>query len=82
MDVAVARVRPRPARRPCAPLVSTDEHIPNGLLRYRVDAVERKVDTIEQKIDRLIMAIVAAAFTLAGAILLLAINLLVLRQGG
>lgn len=53
----------------------------NGVLRYKVQELERQVDAVERKIDRLVMAAVVAVFTFSGAILLLSVNLLILRKG-
>jgi hypothetical protein len=52
----------------------TDEPT-NGVLRYRLEEVEKD----EEKMDKIIMTMVVAAFSLAGAVLMLGINLIVLR---
>ena len=81
MGVAVARRSSGRPRLRGVWMSAVDEPL-NGLLRYRVDAIEKKVQGIEERIDRLIFAVVVAAFTLAGAVILLALNLIVLRKGG
>lgn len=64
--------------------------LPNGkqYIFYRLEQAEKRIDGLEDKIDdlsdrinRLIMASVVAVFTFAGAILLLALNLVVSRGG-
>jgi hypothetical protein len=60
----------------------TDEPT-NGVLRYRLEEVEKDFTEYrrkaEEKMDKIIMTMVVAAFSLAGAILMLGINLIVLR---
>jgi hypothetical protein len=60
----------------------TDESS-DGVLRYRFEELQRNFDEYrkrsEEKLDKIIMSMVVAAFSLAGAILLLGINLIVLR---
>jgi hypothetical protein len=55
----------------------------NGVLRYRLEEVEKDFAEYrrksEEKMDKIIMTMVVAAFSLAGAILMLGINLIVLR---
>lgn len=52
----------------------------NGVLRYRVDELEKDIESLKGKIDKLVVAAVAAVFTFAVSILLLAVNLMVLRK--
>lgn len=54
----------------------------NGpLLRYRVEELEESLEDLKSKYDKLVMFAVSAVFTFAVAILLLAVNLIVLRKG-
>jgi len=55
---------------------------PDGAMRellWRVTRLEKTQEDMDAKIDRLVMAAVAAAFSLAIAIILLAMNLVILR---
>jgi hypothetical protein len=67
--------------------MSVSEHAPNGILRYRVDQLEKRAGALEEQIEAvfgrlntLIMAVFIAALSISGSFLMLAITLFLTRN--